>query len=153
MAEDRLTQHFTYDELTGTEIRVLQESNRNFARPYLASLQFLCSSILEPLRTAFGPLHVHSGFRSPELNRVVGGSASSQHLRGEAADVNVAADLSDAKRKEMARWLAAQNISFHQALVEFGCLHVSLPVGQDDRQVAYAERNPANGLWIKKPLV
>lgn len=44
--------------------------------------------VLQPLRTAWGkPLVINSGYRCPELNREVGGAPTSQHIKGEAADV------------------------------------------------------------------
>lgn len=48
----------------------------------------LCRNVLQPLRNFYGrPIVVSSGFRSRTLNRIVGGSVTSQHLRGEAADL------------------------------------------------------------------
>ena len=56
-------------------------------------LKLLVQHILEPLRQAWGqPIFVTSGYRSPALNRAVGGAHNSQHLLGQAADI--VADLS-----------------------------------------------------------
>jgi hypothetical protein len=46
--------------------------------------------MLEPLRARFGPVSIHSGYRSAAVNAQIGGSATSQHMRGEAADLHVA---------------------------------------------------------------
>lgn len=55
---------------------------------YVPRLTQLVTTVLEPLRAAFGaPIRVLSGYRSPDLNRAVGGSLSSQHLFAEAADL------------------------------------------------------------------
>jgi hypothetical protein len=43
--------------------------------------------VLQPLRDRFGPIRINSGYRCPELNEAVGGVQSSQHMRGEAADI------------------------------------------------------------------
>ena len=52
------------------------------------NLQYLCQTVLEPLREHFGmPVVVSSGYRCKELNSVVGGVWNSQHLTGEAADI------------------------------------------------------------------
>lgn len=51
------------------------------------ALRHLAINILEPLRRQFGPIVISSGFRSPRVNTLVGGVPSSQHLRGEAADI------------------------------------------------------------------
>lgn len=48
----------------------------------------LIDDILDPLREAWGkPIYVNSGYRNPELNKIVGGVASSHHLKGMAADI------------------------------------------------------------------
>lgn len=53
-------------------------------------LRQLCVHVLEPLRAHFGrPVRVNSGYRSPALNRAVGGARNSQHVTGEAADIEV----------------------------------------------------------------
>lgn len=52
------------------------------------SVKSLVEEVLQPLRTAWSkPLTINSGYRSPELNRAVGGVPDSQHVKGEAADV------------------------------------------------------------------
>ncbi len=49
----------------------------------------LVLTVLQPLRDRWGkPLEVNSGYRCPVLNALVGGVATSQHTRGEAADIN-----------------------------------------------------------------
>lgn len=55
------------------------------------SVKALVNSVLQPLREAWGSsLKVNSGYRCPELNRLVGGVATSQHVKGEAADIAAA---------------------------------------------------------------
>ena len=52
------------------------------------NLRRLCVDILQPIRDRISlPIIVTSGFRSMKLNNAVGGSPSSQHLKGEAADI------------------------------------------------------------------
>ena len=56
----------------------------------LENIRSLCETILEPLRQHAGiPIQLNSGYRCPALNRAVGGSSQSQHLKGEAADIRV----------------------------------------------------------------
>ena len=48
----------------------------------------LCQKVLQPLRDKFGSaIIVNSGYRSPAVNKAVGGVPTSQHVRGEAADI------------------------------------------------------------------
>lgn len=54
----------------------------------VARMKYLVTNLLDPLRELYGyPILVSSGFRSPELNELVGGAKTSQHLKGEAADI------------------------------------------------------------------
>src|SRR5687768_1870674 len=90
----RITEHFTWAEAVVTEHRGLAESNRLSLEANTtaqAAVRALCSTLLEPTRNHFRqPVFVHSLYRSPTLNTAIGGSSSSQHMRGEAADFHVA---------------------------------------------------------------
>lgn len=80
----RLSPNFTLGELCRT-------SNRNFdntpTKDVELYLEKLSNELLEPIRSKFGPLHVNSGYRSPDINAAVGGSKTSAHMYGCAADV------------------------------------------------------------------
>lgn len=125
-----LTPHFTLEELTITEVRQLAVSNRALAegcRPQLVEL----AKLLEQVRTACGghPVVVHSGFRSKLLNTHIGGSANSQHLKGEAADFHIPGlDLRD-----VFNTVRTAGIRFGQLILEDGdgdgtpsWIHISL---------------------------
>lgn len=51
------------------------------------NVQYLASNILEPVRNHFGAIRINSGYRCPQLNRLVGGSSASFHAYGMAADI------------------------------------------------------------------
>lgn len=74
-----LSPHFDLSELSPASMPPPEAVER---------LRRLCVEVLEPVRSALGcPLRVTSGYRSVAHNRRIGGSRSSQHLRGEAADI------------------------------------------------------------------
>ena len=51
-------------------------------------LRALCAAVLDPLRESIGEaIRVNSGYRSPKLNQHIGGARDSQHVSGEAADI------------------------------------------------------------------
>lgn len=82
----QLSKHFTLAELTVTN----QKVNNIPSAEQIAKLKSLCNSILEPVRIYFGkPVIITSGFRSFAVNKAVGGSITSQHSKGEAADFTV----------------------------------------------------------------
>lgn len=111
------------------------------------ALQALAQEVLQPVRDRFGrPVIVTSGYRAPALNRAIGGSASSQHTLGEAADFTV----SGVSNLEVARWIVA-NLPFDQLIYEFGesgWLHVSYRAGRLRRQVLRAEKRNGRTVYL-----
>ena len=64
------------------------------------SIQALVLNVLQPLRTALGvEMHINSGYRCPELNEAVGGVPTSQHMKGEAADIATPTPLRLARKR------------------------------------------------------
>lgn len=81
-----LTPHFTLDELTVSQTAERQGLDNTPDERALANLKRL-ALLLETVRLRLGrPIIVTSGYRSPEVNRAVGGARTSQHLTGCAAD-------------------------------------------------------------------
>ena len=118
-----LSPHFTLAEMTRTGQTALAVKNANEAHPYIPALTALCSTILEPIRARFGPVKVNSGFRGPAVNAAVGGSATSQHSKGEAADIVCPATDLDT----LMRWIVDESgIDYGQIIREPGWVHISL---------------------------
>ena len=81
----QISPHFTLEELTTTKTGLSNIPNAE----QINFLRILCCDILEPLCEKLGcPLIVDSGFRSPAVNKAVGGVPNSQHLQGQAADIH-----------------------------------------------------------------
>lgn len=119
-----LSQHFTLLELCRSSTASEKGIENTPALEDVDRLRSLCRLLLEPARSLLGvPLDISSGFRCPELNRAVGGSPSSVHPLGLAADFRPRGlDLADAFRR-----LAGSDLPFDQLLYERGCIHVGLP--------------------------
>jgi len=97
---DRLSDSFTLDEFlrSDTAARHPETKAQQYDPP--AEVRFnlnrLVAMTLQPIRSALGcPISVLSGYRSPEVNRLVGGVPSSQHVKGEAADVRLSGRFTD----------------------------------------------------------
>lgn len=91
------------------------------------SLQALVDNILDPLREAYGkPIIVTSGYRCEKLNRAVGGAASSQHVKGEAADIRSVQDTLE-ENKKLYDLIVKLALPFDQLINEynFDWVHVS----------------------------
>jgi len=115
----RLTTNFTLAELTVTKTGIA-----NTPTPAeIVHLRSLAEKILQPLRDDLRrPVLVNSAFRSERVNRAVGGTASSQHRLGQAADIRVDGMTSRA----LAQRIVDLGLPFDQVIEEFGrWVHVS----------------------------
>lgn len=87
-----ISRNFSYSEFERTdhEAELARKGVRNVINTFELrdSVKELTLRVLQPLRDAYGkPMTVNSGYRCPELNRIVGGVPTSQHCKGEAADI------------------------------------------------------------------
>lgn len=122
----KLSEHFTLEEMTHSNTAVALGIPNEPDEIIEENLRQLCVQVLEPLREYMGkPLHINSGYRCPQVNAAVGGSKTSQHMKGQAADV-AANNLKDARK--MLEFVAAE-CRFDQCFVETNgktyWLHVS----------------------------
>jgi hypothetical protein len=120
-----LSKNFTVAELSKTSVR--NKDNTPSLR-VIDNLQALVDNVLQPIRDKCGPVIVNSGYRSPEVNKAVGGSKTSDHTLGMAADIEVLG----MDNKTLAEWIR-DNLKFTQLILEFytkgvpdsGWVHVS----------------------------
>lgn len=86
----QLTEHFTLAEFVRSETADRNHIDNTPSQEVIDNLRALCRNVLEPARLAFGAqIYITSGYRCQALNKAVGGKPTSQHLRGEAADLQV----------------------------------------------------------------
>ena len=83
----KLSEHFTLGELCKTNHKTADGNIPS--RVAIENLRNICENWLEALRQAQGPIVINSGYRSPEVNKLAGGSATSNHLTGCAVDIRV----------------------------------------------------------------
>ena len=124
MNNERLSDNFTLDEFTRSDTASRLGIINEPGEKELAALRVLVSRSVQPLRDKLGvPIHVNSGYRCPELNKAVGGVPTSQHQKGEAADLSI-----DGKAADILEALENSNIPFDQAILyrKHNFLHVSL---------------------------
>jgi uncharacterized protein YcbK (DUF882 family) len=85
-----LSKNFTLAELTVSQEAARSGLKNTPSVKQIESLRLLCENVLQPLRDrAKKPVVVSSGFRSVTVNRRIGGSATSQHCKGQAADFSI----------------------------------------------------------------
>ena len=116
----KLTDHFSLEELTRSVTAAKKGISNAPDEVIKKHLRELAEKILEPLRVAWGSaIVVTSGYRSPKLNASVGGSKTSAHTHGYAADIRPAnGDISGFKRFVM-RWLKEEHIAYDQFIDEW----------------------------------
>ena len=84
----KITEHFTVEEFLASPTAVRHNLTLTPNPRVFSNLTNLCVHVLEPARCKLGkPIIVTSGYRSQSLNRLVGGSPTSFHLSGRAADI------------------------------------------------------------------
>ena len=106
------------------------------------AIKSLVDSVLQPLRDAWGkPLAINSGYRCKELNEAVGGVSTSQHMKGEAADIcpfgrNGQGDIKVVT--ELARLAIKLDLPFDQMIIYPTFVHFSHKMkGKQRRQILY----------------
>lgn len=122
--------HFTISELTATNRPIPNHPTQDVVR----CLEELVQHVLDPAREALGvPIRVNSGFRCERLNRAVGGAATSQHTKGEAADITTGSKEGNKRLFELIR----DTLPFDQLIDEkdFTWVHVSYRHGNNRKQV------------------
>jgi zinc D-Ala-D-Ala carboxypeptidase len=81
-----LSANFTLKELTKSETATRLDIDNTPNDEQIESLRLLCENILQPVRDHFGkPVKITSGFRCPAVNKATGGSATSDHCKGQAS--------------------------------------------------------------------
>lgn len=107
----KITRSFTLEELTHTNTGLPNAPSAEDA----ARLADLASTILQPIRDHWGGIWVTSGYRGKAVNEKVGGSPTSQHCKGEAADLKPL----EANIDSVFRWLVKESrIPYGQAILE-----------------------------------
>ncbi len=97
------------------------------------SILALVKNVLQPLRDAWGkPLHINSGYRCEKLNAAVGGVPTSQHVKGEAADIAAENPV------ELARLAVKLGLPFDQMILYPTFVHFSHKLkGEQRGQILY----------------
>ena len=132
-----ISKHISYKEgvYSTTATRLHLDNTPNDEQ--LNNMELVAEEVFEPLRVYVGgPIKINSFFRSPELNKAIGGSGKSQHCRGQAIDIDDT--FGKAANAEMYHWIK-ENLDFDQMIWEFGdddnpdWVHVSYVSSEDNR--------------------
>ena len=140
----KLSENFTLAELTHTDTGIAN----NPSQGEINNLKLLVQKVLQPVRDKFGVVNVTSGFRSPLVNSAVGGSATSDHVHGRAADIqceDMAAVFNYIRKK----------LPFKQLIWEFGTdaqpkwIHVAYDVNNNKGEVLKAIKKGGKTKYVQ----
>ena len=124
-----LSANFSLKELTKSDTATRLGIDNTPDEEAIDNLKTLCDKVLQPVREHFGKsVTVNSAYRSPESNAAVGGSKTSDHCKGMAADIEIAG----VANADLAQWIM-DNLDYTQLILEFytqgvpdsGWVHVS----------------------------
>ena len=129
-----LSKHVTRAEFERSETAINRGINNSMGSADIERAKLLCENCFEPIRAHLGaPIKVNSGYRSPAVNKRIGGATSSQHCIGEAIDL----DLHD---RDLFEWII-DNVVYDQLIFESGTedsaawFHISYRKNRNRKQV------------------
>jgi zinc D-Ala-D-Ala carboxypeptidase len=147
-----LTANFTLAEMIKSETALRHDMDNTPGETEIANLKALAENVLQPVRDHFGKgVKVNSGFRHPEVNAKVGGSKTSDHCQGQAADI----EIPGVANADLAQWIV-DNLDFRQVILEFytpgvpdsGWVHVSYVAGDNKKQVLTATKKDGKTVYL-----
>ena len=128
-----ISKHITFDEATKSPTAIRNGIKNEPNSVQLANMKLVAEKCFEPLRAWYGkPIKVNSFFRCDALNKLVKGSPTSEHVSGNAIDMDAG---SRAENKKLFDWCKA-NLKFNQLIYEYGDA-----TGPDWVHISYKENN------------
>jgi len=149
----KLTENFSLAEMTKSETALRLDLDNTPEPEHLENMKALAENVLQPVREHFGRgVKVNSAYRHPKVNAAVGGSTTSDHCKGMAADI----EIPGIANADLAEWIK-DNCEFRQLILEFytpgvpdsGWVHVSYNPADNKKQVLTAMKE--NGKTVYKP--
>ena len=140
----KLTRNFSLAELCKSETASRKGIDNTPTEDVINNLSTLTNMVLQKTRNKLGMVIVTSGYRSPELNRAIGGSTTSDHCLGFAADFEVV----DYDNRQLALWIK-DNLEYNQLILEYykdgdpnsGWVHCSYSSDHNKNQFMKAYRD------------
>ena len=148
----KLSKNFSLDELTASSTAIKKNIDNSASPDIIDALQELVTNVLQPVREQFGPVTISSGYRCDELNRAIGGSTTSDHSFGRAADFEVAG----VDNKVVAIWIT-ENLLYKQLILEFyndgetnsGWIHCSYDKDNNKKQKLKALKDGKRTVYME----
>lgn len=148
-----LSKYFTLAELTRSEAAVRKSLDNNPSEDVIHNLQRLVEKVLDPLREGIGkPITVLSGYRSEAVNKAIGGAKTSQHVTGNACDIEV----QGMPNEDLFAAIMKLNLPFDQCIKEFlpnGWIHVSYRTDGKPQRGEKLQATKVNGKTVYQHII
>ena len=141
----RLSRNFMLREFVNSATAARKGISNKPTEVHLANLKKLIDNVIQPVRDKIGPIRITSGYRSPALNRAIGGSSRSQHSKGMAADIQFVRD-NEMDNKVIFDTILEMGLDFDQMINEFDYkwIHISYNSKKNRKQVLEAYKDGNN---------
>lgn len=121
----KITPNFTLDEFTASSWAIENGVKNSPSLEQIQNIEYLARKIAQPIRDIFGPTIIKSGFRTPQVNRGVGGDRNSFHLEGLAMDFI----CSRSSMRSVFEWLVISDLPYHTCIDQIqqkGTIHIDI---------------------------
>ena len=148
----QLTNNISLAEMVKSETALRHDMDNTPGEAEIENLKRLAEKVLQPVRDHFAKgVKVNSGYRAPEVNAKVGGSKTSDHCKGQAADI----EIPGVPNAELAQWIT-ENLDFTQVILEFytpgipdsGWVHVSYDPENLKKQILTATKQNGKTVYL-----
>lgn len=138
----KISKYISYSEATTSQTAVRKKIDNTPTALELSNMEFVAKNVFDKIRDHFGvPIRVSSFYRSLKLNKEVDGSKNSQHMKGEAIDIQATGNITNAYIFNYVK----NNLQFDQLIWEFGndkepaWVHVSLSKTKNRKQIIFVK--------------
>ena len=141
----RLSKNFTVREFTNSVTAYRRGISNTPTEEHMSNIKKLVDKVIQPLRDKIGPIRISSGYRSPKLNRAIGGSSRSQHCKGMASDLQCVRD-NQMDNKVIFDNVIEMGLDFDQMINEFDYkwIHISYNSKKNRKQILEAYKDGNN---------
>lgn len=133
---NKVTKNFWWSEFLKSQIaRRHNIDNIPTENDIYHNIELLTNHVLQPVRNRFGGIRITSGYRSEELNSIIGGSIYSNHCKGQAADIEPT--NTDISLLDIVLWIY-NSYEFRELICEYwpdGWIHVAYRENANNRQL------------------
>ncbi len=137
-----ISKHISIEEATFSQTAINNKVSNIPNESQLEAMQYIAENLFEKVREWYGkPIKINSFFRSPEVNKLIGGgSPTSQHCKGQAIDISAGSKV---ENKKLFEYIKSSGLDFDQLIYEYGdstgpqWVHISLKKTGNRKQILH----------------